>query len=401
MRGRFKAGVTIADVRGTIKEEVSSVGAGFAFKDNYSVLPGLSDVHVHLREPGFLYKETIRTGSMAAAAGGFTNVLTMPNLDPVPDSLRNLKVQMDIIGRDACIGVHPLGAITRGEKGQEISDIEAMAPYVKGFSDDGAGVMDDGLMKEAMERIQAAGSIAVAHCEDTRFPRESREAEYKQLERDLKLADMTGCPYHMCHVSTEESLKLIRDAKASGLDVTCETAPHYLVLAEDELADDGRFKMNPPIKTARDRQALLEGLCDGTIDMIATDHAPHSREEKSKGFAGSTYGIVGLETAFPVLYTRLVCEGVVPMERLLELLTDSPNQRFHIDAKMPDEDDPKPTFTVWDLDTDYVIDPKEFFSKGRSTPFEGWTVRGRCMLTVIDGQEVFRRNPETEGVNSK
>lgn len=391
MRERFKTGVTISEVRGTMRETLSSPGAGSDFTESFIILPGFSDVHVHLREPGFLYKETIRTGSLAAAAGGFTHVLTMPNLDPVPDSLQHLKAQTDIIGRDACIGVHPLGSITCGEKGQQLSDIEELAPLVAGFSDDGVGVMDDGLMKEAMIRVRAAGSITVAHCEDNRYPRESREAEYRQLDRDLQLAEQTGCPYHMCHVSTRESLELIRQAKKAGLDVTCETAPHYLTLSDQELEDDGRFKMNPPIKGLEDREALLEALTDGTIDMIATDHAPHSREEKSKGFAGSAYGIVGLETAFPVLYTKLVREGILPMEQLIDLLTEKPNRRFRIPAKMPDERDPAPTFTVWDLDTPYEIDPAAFLSKGRSTPFAGWQVYGKCVMTVMDGKVVYSK----------
>lgn len=391
MRERFKTGVTISEVRGTMRETLSSPGAGSDFTESFIILPGFSDVHVHLREPGFLYKETIRTGSLAAAAGGFTHVLTMPNLDPVPDSLQHLKAQTDIIGRDACIGVHPLGSITCGEKGQQLSDIEELAPLVAGFSDDGVGVMDDGLMKEAMIRVRAAGSITVAHCEDNRYPRESREAEYRQLDRDLQLAEQTGCPYHMCHVSTRESLELIRQAKKAGLDVTCETAPHYLTLSDQELEDDGRFKMNPPIKGPEDREALLEALTDGTIDMIATDHAPHSREEKSKGFAGSAYGIVGLETAFPVLYTKLVREGILPMEQLIDLLTEKPNRRFRIPAKMPDEKDPAPTFTVWDLDTPYEIDPAAFLSKGRSTPFAGWQVYGKCVMTVMDGKVVYSK----------
>lgn len=391
MRERIKTGVTIAEVRGTIRETLSSPGADFNFSDRYTILPGFSDVHVHLREPGFFYKETIRTGTLAAAAGGFTHVLTMPNLDPVPDSPAHLKVQTDIIRTDACIGVHPLGSLTCGEQGRQVSDIEGLAPHVAGFSDDGVGVLDDGLMKEAMMRVKAAGSITVAHCEDTGYPRESREAEFKQLDRDLELVAQTGCPYHMCHVSTLESLSLIRQAKRAGLDVTCETAPHYLTLSDQEIEDDGRFKMNPPIKTPADKETLLEALADGTIDMIATDHAPHSREEKSKGFAGSAYGIVGLETAFPVLYTKLVKEGILPMEHLVGLLTEHPNRRFRIGSTMPDETDPAPTFTVWDLETTYEIDPEEFLSKGRSTPFAGWQVQGRCMMTVVDGKVVYRR----------
>ena len=392
------------DARGNVNNIVySATGEYFSPRGifyGFDILPGFTDVHVHLREPGFFYKETIKTGTEAAAAGGFVNVVTMPNLNPVPDSLEHLKEQTDIIAQDACIGTYPLASITKGEKGTELSDIEALAPQVKGFSDDGVGVMDDGLMREAMERIKEAGSIAVAHCEDTRYPRESRQAEYKQLERDLKLADITGCPYHMCHASTIDSIQLIREAKASQVDVTCETAPHYLTIANDEIEDDGRFKMNPPLKTSSDRAALIEAVLDGTIDMIATDHAPHSAEEKAKGFAGSAFGIVGLETAFPVLYTKLVKEGLLPMDRLLELLTDAPNKRFHIPAanhcgqihiddtfggtNLPE------TFAVWDLETPYTIEPDQFKSKGKSTPFAGWKVYGKCVMTVYKGQVVYR-----------
>ncbi|MBQ9015882.1 MAG: dihydroorotase [Firmicutes bacterium] len=382
--------IRMADARSTLREACSPLDADARFNE-YSILPGFTDVHVHLREPGFLYKETIATGTKAAAAGGFVHVLTMPNLDPVPDNAEHLRAQTEIILRDACIGVHPLGSLTCGEKGERVSDIEALAPYVAGFSDDGVGVMDDGLMREAMERVKAAGSIAVAHCEDTRFSRESREAEYWQLIRDLYLAEMTGCPYHMCHVSTRESVALIREAKEAGLDVTCETAPHYLTLTDEEIEDDGRFKMNPPIKAKKDRDALIEAVCDGTIDMIATDHAPHSAEEKSGGFAGSAYGIVGLETAFPVLYTKLVKPGFLPMQRLVELLTSAPNKRFGIEEDLPEEADPAPTFSVWDLDESYEIRPEQFLSKGKSTPFAGWEVSGRCVMTVYKGKVVYRR----------
>ena len=385
MRERRNTPIGIADARGSLREACSPLGADDRFIE-YFILPGFTDVHVHLREPGFLYKETIKTGTLAAAAGGFAHVLTMPNLDPVPDSPDHLKVQTDIIERDACIDVRPLGSLTCGEKGKEVSDIEALAPHVAAFSDDGVGVMDDGLMREAMERVKAAGSIVVAHCEDTRYPRESREAEYRQLIRDLELAEQTGCPYHMCHVSTRESIDLIRSAKRAGLDVTCETAPHYLTIADDEIEDEGRFKMNPPIKTKKDREVLLEAVCDGTIDMIATDHAPHSAEEKAKGFAGSAYGIVGLETAFPVLYTKLVREGIIPMQKLVDLLTEGPGRRFGIE-----EADDELTFSVWDLDEEYTVRPEEFRTMGQSTPFEGWEVRGRCMMTVYKGKVVYKR----------
>ena len=390
MKQRFREEIRIEDARGTLREACSPLGAYVDF-NKYSILPGFTDVHVHLREPGFSYKETIASGTQAAAAGGFVHILSMPNLDPVPDSTEYLGVQTDAIHRDACIDVRPLGSITRGEKGNALSDIEELAPKVIGFSDDGVGVMDDGLMREAMERVRGAGSIIVAHCEDTRFPRESREAEYKQLERDLKLAAQTGCPYHMCHVSTAESIYLIRDAKKSGLDVTCETAPHYLTLSDEDIQDDGRFKMNPPIKSSADREALLEALTDGTIDMIATDHAPHSAEEKAKGFASSAYGIVGLETAFPVLYTALVKEGVLTIAQLVALLTEAPNRRFQIENRLPNEADPLPTFSVWDLDHPYRIEPERFLSKGRSTPFAGWEVYGKCMMTVMNGRIVYQR----------
>ncbi len=377
------APIRISDAPGAVREAIASCGADPVSFDHCYLLPGFTDVHVHLREPGFSYKETIYSGCLAAAAGGFTHVLTMPNLDPVPDSLPHLKVQTDIIERDACIGVHPLGSLTCGEKGEKVSDIEALAPLVAGFSDDGVGVMDDGLMKEAMQRVAAAGSIAVAHCEDDRWPRESRDAEWRQLERDLDLAEQTKCPYHMCHVSTEESIRLLREAKQAGLDVTCETAPHYLTITDAQIEDDGRFKMNPPIKGARDRDALLEALTDGTIDMIATDHAPHSAEEKSRGFAKSAYGIIGLETAFPVLYTKLVRENILPLEKLIHLMTEAPDRRFGIEADGPD------TFAVWDLQEPYIIDPENFRSKGRATPFSGWRVCGRALMTFVNGRPVW------------
>ena len=385
MKGRLIAPVRIAELDSAWKDRMESSGAAPHLFDSYFILPGFTDVHVHLREPGFSYKETILTGTMAAAAGGFTHIVTMPNLNPVPDSLRHLQAQLDIIKRDARVGTHPLGSLTRGENGEEVADIEAMAPFTAGFSDDGVGVMDDGVMREAMQRVKAAGSIAVAHCEDSRYPRESRDAEWRQLERDLLLAEETGCPYHMCHVSTAESLALIREAKRAGLDVTCETAPHYLTLTAEDCEDDGRFKMNPPIKEKQDRDALLEAVSDGTADMIATDHAPHSAEEKSRGFAGSAYGIVGLETAFPVLYTSLVREGIITAERLVEMLTAAPNRRFGIDGAGPEE------YSVWDLETPYTVDPESFLSKGRSTPFAGRTVFGKCLMTVKDGRIVYKR----------
>ena len=344
----------------------------FLDSSKYVIFPGFVDVHVHFREPGFSYKETIASGSAAAARGGYTAVGTMPNLDPVPDSLANLKPQLDAIERDAKIKVLPFGSITRGEQGAALSDLEALAPYVCGFSDDGRGVDNSALMREAMQRAKALGKIISAHCEDGTQVKDSPEAEYKQIERDIKLADETGVSYHVCHISTKESVDLIRDAKKSGVDITCETAPHYLLFSEKDVRDDGRFRMNPPLRAERDRLALLEGIADGTVDMIATDHAPHSAEEKSRGLK-SLNGIVGLECAFPVLYTELVRKGEMTVEKLIELMSTAPAKRFGID---------RDGFCVYDLENEYVIDVNEFASMGKCTPFEGKKVFGRCIATV-------------------
>ncbi|MBE5847957.1 MAG: dihydroorotase [Lachnospiraceae bacterium] len=361
--------------------------------DNYTILPGFVDVHVHLREPGFSYKETIRTGTMAAARGGFTAVCAMPNLNPVPDTLAHLKEQLDIIDRDAFIPVYPYGAITYGEKGEALADMEEMAPYVIAFSDDGRGVQSDVMMEQAMREAKRLGKLIVAHCEDNTLLHGGyihdgayakahghkgicSASEWKQVERDLELVRKTGCGYHVCHVSTKETVELIRRAKAEGLDVTCETGPHYLLMDESDLQEDGRFKMNPPLREKADREALLEGIKDGTIDMIVTDHAPHTAEEKSKGLADSAMGVVGLETVFPLLYTYLVKEGLITLERLMELMHDNPCERFGI------RQDATQYYTVWDLDAEYTIDPADFLSMGKSTPFEGWKVCGRCIKTV-------------------
>ena len=339
----------------------------------YSIFPGFVDVHVHFREPGFSYKETISTGSSAAARSGYFAVCTMPNLRPVPDSLENLQAQLDIIKSDAKINVLPFGSITKEQKGAGLSDLEAMAPFVCGFSDDGVGVNDAGLMKEAMQRAKALGKVISAHCEDNTQIKDSPEAEWKQIERDIKLADDTKVKYHVCHISTKESVSLIRDAKASGVNITCETAPHYLTFSEEDVRDDGRYRMNPPIRAYTDKLALLEGICDGTIDMIATDHAPHSAEEKSKGLA-SLNGIVGLEVAFPVLYTELVKKGVIPIEKLISLMSTAPSERFGIELN---------GFSVFDLNTEYEINTNEFLSKGRCTPYEGKKVFGRCIANTV------------------
>ncbi len=345
----------------------------------YAVLPGFVDVHVHFRQPGFSYKETIASGSTAAAKSGYFAVCTMPNLNPVPDSLDNLNQQLDIIKKDAKINVLHFGSITKGQKGKELSDLEAISPYVCGFSDDGVGVNDRGLMREAMQRAYVLNKVISAHCEDCTQIKDSPAAEWKQIERDIKLADDTRVKYHVCHVSTKESISLIRDAKKSGVDITCETAPHYLTFSTDDVRDDGRFRMNPPIRSLSDRLAMLEAVCDGTVDMIATDHAPHSAEEKSRGLA-SLNGIVGLEVAFPVLYTELVKKGLIPLERLIDLMSYAPSKRFGIDVQ---------GFTVFDLNSEYKINVNNFASMGKCTPYENKSVFGKCIANVVNGRVVY------------
>lgn len=367
--------------------------------ENYIIVPGLCDVHVHFREPGFSYKETIASGSAAAAHGGYTAVCTMPNLSPVPDCAEHLKAQLDAIDKSAVIKIIPYGAITVGEKGEELSDMESMADNVCAFSDDGRGVQNDGMMREAMAKAKRLGKIIAAHCEDNsllfggyihdgEYAKAhghrgiSSESEYRQIERDLRLAEETGCAYHVCHISTKESVELIRQAKARGVDVTSETAPHYLVLCDEDMQEDGRFKMNPPLRSREDKQALIEGIKDGTIDMIATDHAPHSAEEKGRGLEKSLMGVVGLETAFPVLYTELVKKNIITLERLVELMSFKPKERFGIDTGCD--------FAVFGIDEPYKTDPNEFLSMGRATPFAGREVFGRCLLTVHGGKAVYK-----------
>ena len=368
---------------------------------NGTLFPGFVDVHVHLREPGFSYKETIAAGTRAAAHGGFTAVCPMPNLKPVPDSLENLQPQLDLIRRDAVVHVHPYGAITVGEKGETLADLEGLAPHVVAFSDDGKGVQTQETMRQAMLRAKALGKLIVAHCEDESlvgggyihdgaYARahghrgNPSASEWKQVERDLKLVEETGCASPVCHVSTKESVELIRQAKARGLDVTCETAPHYLVFNDTMLQEEGRFKMNPPIRSEADRQALLAGIQDGTVDMIATDHAPHAPEEKAGGLEKSLNGIVGLETAFPVLYTHLVRPGILSLETLIDLMHTNPARRFGIGA--PLEEGAPADLTVFDLDAQYTIRPEDFLSQGKSSPFAGERVFGKCLLTLSDGE---------------
>ena len=366
---------------------------------DFTVFPGFCDVHVHFREPGFSYKETMASGSAAAARGGYTAVCTMPNLNPVPDSTEHLKAQLDIIKRDAVINVYPYASITVGQAGETLSDFDGMARDCIAFSDDGRGVQDEGMMREAMLRAKALGKMIVAHCEVNSLLRGGyihdgeyakahshrgicSESEWAQVERDLKLAEETGCPYHVCHISAKETVSLIRDAKKSGINVTCETGPHYLVMDDSDLREDGKFKMNPPLRGRADREALLEGILDGTIDMIATDHAPHSAEEKSRGLEKSAFGIVGIETALPVLYTHLVKTGILSIRKLTDLLAVNARERFGI----PMGND----FTVWRLDESFTVDPAEFLSMGRATPFEGHTLSGRCYATVCGGKLVWK-----------
>ena len=377
----------------------SKIDMGLADDPRYTVFPGFCDVHVHFREPGFSYKETVASGSAAAARGGYTAVCTMANLSPVPDSVEHLGEQLRLIEDQATIHVYPYGAITVGERGEALADLEGMAPSVAGFSDDGRGVQSEEMMRAAMIRAKALGKVIVAHCvvnelllggyiHDGAYAKAHghrgicSESEYAQIARDLRLAEEIGGAYHVCHISAKESVALIRDAKARGVDVTCETAPHYLVMDDGDLQEHGRFKMNPPLRSAADREALLEGLIDGTIDCIATDHAPHSAEEKSKGLAGSAFGVVGLETAFPVLYTYLVKTGKVALSRIVDALSIKPRQRFGI----PFGND----FSVWELDTCEAVDPDKFLSKGRATPFEGKTLYGKNILSVCDGDIVYR-----------
>ena len=386
-------------IRAFAEKFLADGGLSPVISKKYIIVPGLCDVHVHFREPGFSYKETIASGSAAAAHGGYTAVCTMPNLDPVPDSAEHLQVQLDAIKRGAAIKVLPYGAITVGEKGERLADMEAISDKVCAFSDDGRGVQNDEMMREAMTAAKRLGKIIAAHCEDNslllggyihdgEYARMhghrgiSSASEYKQIERDLRLAGETGCAYHVCHISTKESVELIRQAKARGVDVTCETAPHYLVLCDEDMQEDGRFKMNPPLRSREDKQALIEGIKDGTIDMIATDHAPHSAEEKGRGLEKSLMGVVGLETAFPALYTELVTKNIITFDRLVELMSFKPKERFGIDTNND--------FAVFDISEAYKIDPKDFLSMGRATPFAGREVFGRCLLTVHNEKVVYK-----------
>lgn len=406
--GRFVEGdLAIAD--GRITAVGGSLAAGESDRvvdlSGRYVVPGLVDVHVHLREPGFSSKETIATGTAAAAHGGYTTVCPMPNLSPAPDTVEHLGEELALIRRDARVKVLPYGCITVGQKGEgELVDFAALAPDVVGFSDDGRGVQGEELMREAMRRAAKVGKAIVAHCEvnellrggyihDGVYCREHghkgicSESEWQQVERDIKLAQETGCQYHVCHVSTKESVELIRRAKAAGLPVSGETAPHYLVLCDEDLQEDGRFKMNPPLRSREDRQALRAAVADGTIEVIATDHAPHTAEQKSRGLAGSAMGIVGLETAFPILYTYLVKQGLLTLEQVIERMSIAPRRIFSLGGGLAVGE--PADVAVLDLDTEYEIDPESFLSKGHSTPFAGWRVQGRVLWTLVDGRTAW------------
>lgn len=390
-------------VKEAVLSFLSQKGSSPVISSNFVVMPGFCDVHVHLREPGYIYKETVATGTLAAAHGGYTAVCAMPNLSPVPDSYEDLLPQLRAIESVACVDVYPYGAITVGEKGEELADLEGIAPFVCAFSDDGRGVTDKSLMLEAMKRAKKLGKMIVAHCEDKSlipsggcihdgvYAKEhghigiSSESEYIEIERDMPLVRESGAAYHICHVSTGESVEIIRRAKAEGLDVTAETAPHYLVLCDEDLEEDGRFKMNPPLRSREDMEALIEGITDGTVDMIATDHAPHSADEKSKGLENSLFGVVGLETAFPILYTELVKKrGIITVEKLAELMSSSPRRRFGITSDVG--------FNVFEIKTPYTIDEGDFLSSGKSTPFAGREVYGKCVLTVHKNNIVYKDN---------
>ena len=404
MTANNKVNIISASLDSRLVDDIGISVSNFDFSgidfSRCAVFPGFCDVHVHFREPGFFYKETIATGSLASAKGGYTAVCTMPNLNPVPDSTEHLKIQRDIIEASACIHVYPYGSITVGQKGEELADMNGMAPDVIGFSDDGRGVQADDMMREAMKKAKALNKPIVAHCEvnellrggyihDGEYAAEHghrgicSESEWAQIARDIELVKETGVKYHVCHISTKESVDIIRRAKAEGVDITCETGPHYLVMDDSMLQEHGRFKMNPPLRSKADRDALVEGIIDGTIDMIATDHAPHSAEEKSKGLEKSAFGVVGIETAFPIMYTYLVKTGIITMERLVELMVINPRKRFDIPLGCD--------YSVWDLQEEYTVDPAEFLSMGKATPFEGWKVNGRCLATVCDGKIVYKK----------
>lgn len=396
--GSFQSGDFSFEINHPTASSFSGLGAFVSNLNNCFVFPAFCDVHVHLREPGFSYKETIESGTRASAKGGYSDVCSMPNLNPVPDCSEALEKQLELIEKGAVIRVHPYASITEGQKGEKLSDFYSLSEKAFAFSDDGRGVQSAELMEEAMLKAKELGKVIVAHCEDNSLLHGGyihdgeyarlhghrgicSESEWGPIKRDLELAERVGCKYHVCHISCKESVELIREAKRRGVDVTCETAPHYLVLTDMDLQENGRFKMNPPLRSEDDRLALIEGLRDGTIDMIATDHAPHSAEEKGKGLEKSAMGVVGIETAFPIMYTKLVKTGILTLEKLIEIMSVNPRRRF----SLPETED----FCVFDLEKEYTVNPEEFLSMGRATPFEGERVFGKCLLTVVDGKIAY------------
>ena len=398
MRKEFMKQINNTQVLSAVKGYLMG-DKSFFLNDKYLVLPGLCDVHVHFREPGFCYKETIESGCLSASAGGFTSVFTMPNLNPTPDSVENIKIQLEAIDKTAIINVLPYATITVGEKGETLSDMENLSKFAIAFSDDGRGVQNDELMKRAMLKAKSLDKPIVAHCEvnsllnggyihDGEYAKLHghkgicSQSEYLQIQRDLKLVQETGVQYHVCHISTRESVDLIRNAKKQGLKVTCETAPHYLVFTDNDLKESGDFKMNPPIRSEKDKNALIEGVLDGTIDVIATDHAPHSIEEKSKGLDGSVFGVVGLETSFAVMYTHFVKTGLMNIEKLIEIMSTNPRNIFSVKNDVG--------FTVFDISKEFTVNPEEFLSKGRSTPFNGCKLYGKCVLTVVNDKIIYQ-----------
>ena len=370
------------------------------------VMSGFVDLHVHLREPGFSSKETIATGTAAAAHGGFTTVCSMPNLAPAPDTMEHLQQQLDIIERDAVVKVLPYATITCKRVGEDLVDFAALKPYVAGFSGDGTGVQSQEVMRQAMIEVAKNDSIIAAHCEvdellrggyihDGEYAAKNghrgicSESEWQQVERDIELAAETGCRYHVCHISTKETVELVRKAKARGLKVTCETGPHYLTMCDMEIKEEGRFKMNPPIRSAADRDALVAGLQDGTIDVVATDHAPHTAEEKSRGLERSAMGVVGLETSFAVIYTKLVRQGIISLEKAVDVMAEAPRKIFNLGGGLCEGE--AADITVFDLEKEFTVDPSTFLTKGRSTPFEGWHLQGECCLTLVDGRIAYEK----------
>ncbi len=409
INGSFKkTDILILDGRiADISKDIQHDGAAVLSFDKLFIFPGFTDVHVHLREPGFSYKEDIKSGTAAASRGGYTSVCSMPNLKPCPDCVENLNVQLEAIEKGALIHVYPYGTITKGKNGTELSDIDDLSKSVFGFSDDGRGVQSADMMLSAMRIVKKNGSFIAAHCEDNSLLHGGyihdgeyaalhghkgicSESEWKPIERDIELAKESGCKYHVCHISTKESVELIRKAKTQGVDISCETGPHYLVMNDTMLQENGRFKMNPPIRSESDRQALIEGIKDGTIDVIATDHAPHSKEEKGRGLEKSLMGVVGLETAFPVCYTKLVKTGIISLEKLIELLSSNAVKRFGIGTEIAVGE--PADITVFDLEEEYIINPDDFLSKGKASPFEGEKVFGKCRLTMVGGRIVWQEN---------